>query len=704
MRRFLSRSSITNRLVALLAVSVVLPGVLLAWYGVRAVLQEERLYEATLRERAQGLAVGLHADLGDRVDRMLLTLDEAVESGGPRWVTDPGVAADRLREAEPLVAEVLVFDSGSRLRHPAAVAAGLIDRRGGETADRSYLSPLLSEGERLELQAGDLAAAAIAYGAATQRITGQRGRGIARLARARTLLKADDPAGALAEYETIIADHAGDRDLNDFPLDLLARYQAVLALTALKREPEAATRLVSLLEDLSHNPWTFGGYGETALATRSLGLLTGGLLDHLRSDDRPDLAALRSRLTDTAELQGRQAQILRLLPALRNEMGAGSRPAKFELISLRRQERTRLFAQRWSEPRNELRQVLVVVDDEALRDEVRAILQTALRATPEFRIDLRPLDGETRPPAEGFQVLHPLEPWLPGHALAVTRGEALLGPAAMQQRMVRLGMIGALLVIILVGIVVIGRAVSREVEIARLKSDFVSSVSHELRTPLTTIRIMAEMLALGAVPTGEKQAEYHRNIVSEAERLTRLINNVLDFARIEEGRKKFQFGMGDIGDAVHEVERITGDYVRKEGFTLTTTVPDDLLATAFDRDAIIQALINLMSNAVKYSKDDRRIEMGVEMVRDSILLFVRDHGPGIDPKDQPHLFEKFYRGGDHMTREVGGTGLGLSIVQHIVSAHRGKVGVTSKIGEGSRFEITLPVQSVEQLAGSEGRR
>ena len=304
-----------------------------------------------------------------------------------------------------------------------------------------------------------------------------------------------------------------------------------------------------------------------------------------------------------------------------------------------------------------------------------------------------------------FRVVRPLDPWLPGYSLVVSGSDqVLVGPSRQQQRIVRLGMIGGLLVIIIVGILVIGRAVSREMEIARLKSDFVSNVSHELRTPLTTIRIMAEMLALGAVPTSDKQQEYFRNIVSESERLSRLINNVLDFARIEEGRKKFGFGMGDIGDAVYEVERITGDYVRSEGFALTSFVDDDLPPTAFDRDAIIQALINLMSNAVKYSQDDKRIEMGARNDRDSIVIWVRDHGPGIDPKETPHLFEKFYRGGDHMTREVRGAGLGLSIVHHIVSAHRGHVSVDSKLGEGSVFEITLPVSTVAYLEGTESKR
>ena len=391
--------------------------------------------------------------------------------------------------------------------------------------------------------------------------------------------------------------------------------------------------------------------------------------------------------------------MLGVMPAVIASGRADPRGSSFALQSVLTEGRASLVAHRWWARGAERRQLVVVLDDGTVKAEVEAGITTVARANPEFVTDLVG-PGQIPPPVStgGFRVVQTLEPWLPGYSVAVVRGSAILGSARAQQRFVRLGMIAALLVIIFAGIGVIARAVSREMEIARLKSDFVSSVSHELRTPLTTIRIMAEMLALGAVPSGDKQAEYHRNIVSEAERLTRLINNVLDFARIEEGRKKFQFAMGDIADVVYEVERITGDYVRKEGFELSTEVDGALPATAFDRDALIQALINLMSNAVKYSGDDRRIEMGARAEQDDevIAIWVQDHGPGIDPKEVPHLFEKFYRGGDHMTREIGGTGLGLSIVQHIVAAHGGGVVVKSKLDEGSRFEIRLPVRGLSQ--------
>ena len=706
-RRFLARSSISNQLVGLLVVSVVVPGIVLAWYGVQAVLQEETLYEATLRQRAKELASYLHRDLGDRMGAMLADLDASVVESGEDWISDADAAAARLMATEPRVADVLVLDADGTVRSPARAATTLLERGSGARPDLAWLDPLLAPGRELELRQRDYSGAAQAYTAALERIPGKRGAAIARLASARCLLKAGRNDEALAAFDEVVLAHPDDLDLNDFPAALLARHQAALALGALGRHDEAAARLADLTGILLRQPWTWGGYGETALAGRTLErLVDGDLLARLPEDDRPDPDRLRLRFGEAASRQADQAAILLALGSGATDAGRlGQRQGTFTLDALPRDDRTVMLAHRWWSHAGERRQVVLLLHDRALKRDVEASLTTAARANPEFITELHPLSSTASGlPAPGFRVIETLEPWLAGQAVHVTRGEALLGSARRQQRFVRLGMIAALLVIILVGLLVIARAVSREVEIARLKSDFVSSVSHELRTPLTTIRIMAEMLALGAVPSGAKQAEYHRNIVSEAERLTRLINNVLDFARIEEGRKKFQYGMGDIGDAVFEVERITGDYARKEGFVLTTTVDRDLPATAFDRDAIIQALINLMSNAVKYSREDKRIEMGARNERDSIVLWVQDHGPGIDSKEIPHLFEKFYRGGDHMTREVGGTGLGLSIVRHIAAAHGGQVGVKSKPGEGSLFEIVLPVSQVSDLTGAEKKR
>jgi signal transduction histidine kinase len=709
-RRFLNRSSASNRLLTLLVVSVVVPGLLLAYYGVQAVLQEEELYKATLRERAESLATFLGRDLAERVDGLLGSLDAAAAEGSQRWASDPGAAAARLSAAEPLVAGVLVLDEGDKLRHPQLVATGLLDRLGGRSMDRLYLAPRIAEAERLELITHDFPGAADAYRRALDGIPGQRGNGIVRIALARSLQKAKNLDASLALFDRLSKDSEAGLDLNDFPIDLLATYQAALVQQDLGHAADAAARLAGLLDTLVDRPWTYGGYGETALARRAIDLLGDAeFVGGLSSGALPDLVAVQRSLDGRAQTQAEEALVLGLLPAIASEARALRRsPGEFQLQSYRTGERALLFAHCWWTRGERPRRILVHINAGALRAEVEASLTTAARANPEFATALvrsGPGTVTALPGSPRLQVHRSLEPFLPGYSLIVTRGDdALLGPGRRQNRIVRLGMIGGLLIITIFGILLIGRAVKREMEIARLKSDFVSNVSHELRTPLTTIRIMAEMLALGAVASEAKQNEYYRNIVSEAERLSRLINNVLDFARIEEGRKKFQFGMGDIGDLVFEVERITGDYVRSEGFTLEAVVASDLPATAFDRDAVIQALINLMSNAVKYSRNDKRVEMGARVERDTITLYVRDRGPGIDPREIPHLFEKFYRGGDHMTREVGGTGLGLSIVHHIASAHGGRVAVHSKLGEGSTFEILLPVQTVEEVNSGAARR
>ena len=199
---------------------------------------------------------------------------------------------------------------------------------------------------------------------------------------------------------------------------------------------------------------------------------------------------------------------------------------------------------------------------------------------------------------------------------------------------------------------------------------------------------------MGAVPPGEKQQEYHSTILSETERLTRLIDNVLDFARIEQGRKKYRFQDGSVVDLFVEVQRVTQDFLNSSGFQLEVEVERGLPRFPFDQDALVQALLNLVTNAVQYTRDedpDRRvITLSARRERDTIVLAVQDLGDGLDPNDQKRVFDKFVRGGDPLTRTVRGTGLGLSIVQHIAEAHGGVVGLISEKGVGSTFQLTLP--------------
>jgi signal transduction histidine kinase len=246
------------------------------------------------------------------------------------------------------------------------------------------------------------------------------------------------------------------------------------------------------------------------------------------------------------------------------------------------------------------------------------------------------------------------------------------------------------------------RNVSRELALAKLKSDFVSNVSHELRTPLALIRLYAETLELGRLSTPAKQHEYHEIIRKESERLTALINNILDFSRIEAGKKEYNFRETDVADLVRSTLESYRFEIEQNGFQFEEKIESNLPPLQVDREAIARSLLNLVNNAVKYSSDEKYLGVRLYRQNGSVNLEVVDHGIGIAANEQPKIFEKFYRVGDPLVHNTKGSGLGLSLVRHIVVAHGGEVAVESTPGKGSKFIITLPVQSiaVQQTKGA----
>lgn len=249
----------------------------------------------------------------------------------------------------------------------------------------------------------------------------------------------------------------------------------------------------------------------------------------------------------------------------------------------------------------------------------------------------------------------------------------------------------ALSLLMMGGIWLTYRNVSREMNLARLKSDFVANVSHELRTPLALIRLYAETLELGRLSAKEKYQEYFRIIREESERLTALINNILDFSRIEAGRKEYEFKETDLGELVHSTLESYRFQIQQNGFAFEENISSNIPPVNVDREAIARSLLNLVNNALKYSKDDKYIGVSLYRSNSSVNLEVQDHGIGIPAHEQEKIFEKFYRCGDPLVHNVKGSGLGLSLVRHIARAHGGDVSVESHPQKGSKFIIALPL-------------
>ena len=286
-----------------------------------------------------------------------------------------------------------------------------------------------------------------------------------------------------------------------------------------------------------------------------------------------------------------------------------------------------------------------------------------------------------------------LEGAFPGLTLAIKlRGTTL---AAIGERFARISFLtlAALSLVLAGGIALTYRNVTKEMALARLKSDFVSNVSHELRTPLSLIRLYAETLEMGRLTSPEKYQEYYCIIRKESERLTALINNILDFSRIEAGRKEYDFRETDMSELVHNTLDSYRYQLEQSGFQFEEKI-DDVPPMRVDREAMARSLLNLVNNALKYSQDRKFI--GVNLYRDngSVKLEVVDQGIGIPQQEQQKIFEKFYRVGDPLVHNTKGSGLGLSLVRHIVTAHGGEVAVDSAPGQGSKFTIVLPVNPV----------
>ncbi len=281
--------------------------------------------------------------------------------------------------------------------------------------------------------------------------------------------------------------------------------------------------------------------------------------------------------------------------------------------------------------------------------------------------------------------------------VALTSAEGL-AQTAVRQRYVQLGVVGLAMLIAIAGVLIVIRASMHERRLAALKSDFVANVSHELKTPLASVRMFGEMLLTGRVASEDKQREYLQIIVGESERLSALIDNVLDFAKVEGGKDAYDFAEGDVGDVAARAVDLLHYRAEREGVTLV--VETEPIPALIDARAVELALINLIDNALKYAKGTGIIVVSVQARGGEVVIGVSDDGPGIPREEQERIFDRFVRGKHAQAQRTRGSGIGLALVKHIAESHGGAVRVESPIADkrpgaknaGTIFEISLPAR------------
>jgi len=647
-----------------LAVTLV-PGIVLGGLGWRLFRADQALESRRIQARLETAAEAIAAAL----DRRLVEYEERLSTltGAPDHQAKTSASKLGIQAGEDAL--VVVFDpdgveayQGGRLLYYPSLPAG-----------KEPAESLFAAGEAMELQRNDPAGAAAAFRELARSLNpGIRAGALLRLAR--NLRKTGKPEMALTVYSELAG--MGTATIRGIPAELLARQARCSLLEEMARGSEMNREARTLYSDLQNGRWmllrtAYKFHSEEA--RRRLKPDPGLQGEQVREGERLALAEGVESLWDVWQgLRKGEGE-----PSGRRGLWLAGR-----FVSLLWRSQSDRMAALVMGPRFVEGQGLERIQPLALRHGVGVMLSDA-----EGHAVGTPMRG-----ARSQQVVRsPAETRLPW-----TLRVASLDPVAdvaeiAARRRILLAGFAVMAMVILAGAYFMARAMSRELEAARLKSDFVAAVSHEFRTPLAAMCQIAELFADERVPEAEQRRQYYGLLVRETRRLRRLVENLLDFARMEGGAKEYGLEALDAAAVVQDVVSEFQEEAAARGYGIELSIEDAGMIVQADGEALRRALWNLLDNAVKYSPDCRTVWVEVARESNQCRILVRDRGLGVSAEEQKRIFEKFARGPSSKTAGVKGTGIGLSMVDHIVRAHRGKVRLESELGRGSAFVILLPL-------------
>lgn len=658
------------RFAGLFVVTVLLPALLLAYFALASIRSEELALDADLRGRAAGIEGQVQQELTAVFQRFEQLTTQRVDGGGS--------PLDRLAELSPFLRVAFRLDANGQLAAPFVAP----EPRPPGTETAAFRRPW-QRGVRAELD-GDWSSAAEAFGEAA-RVDHPSLRAEAAFARARNLIRSGrSPATVLAD---VYSDHASERDRQGFRIgDLVVLEQARMRV---RDDPEtAATALQELITELLNRRWALGTASPIASAGEPA--ITRAALDALPPGTDADwMARSRNRLNERIDQ-------LRWAEAVYGELDllASSQAVEGRFTYFAGPSSNTL----WAVTRLSGNPTLFAFELDAL---LAHLAETAARSTAadaELRADLIATGEST---VQGAIVQRALGPWV-SHVTLVVRHQSpeLLERQKGNRRLTRLIVVVLSVFLVFVGVIFAARFVGRELENARMKADFAANVSHELRSPITQIRLKGESLQFDLCTDDDDRREHYDAIVRESERLSRLVDNVLDFASIERGAKRYQLRRDDLGAVVRAQCEAGRSAFTSLGVELAIDVPADLPPVWLDRDAIGQVLTNLLSNAAKYGAEGRWVGVSARATAGGVEVSVSDRGIGITAEELPKIFDDFFRSTDPRVRRNKGTGIGLSIVRYIVEAHGGTISAESEPGGGTTFTVTLPLDPPEGAGGA----
>ena len=677
---------------------ILLPSGLLAYLSWRALenekaLSNERLQES-YRQFAELAGRGFDAELRELERHWSATIRDLIKSD----------ARDRIA---PTLAKDSLIATVFTLAAPGRVASS------GRANDETFLHEhrvfreLVEAGDELEYNVGDLSGALAAYREVLARVTQPQLRGMAESFIGRVQQKRGEWQAALATFQHVLAAYAEVRDLDNMYLRFLAQFQIASCEENLGGDRAALETLLRLQEELWERSDAISTQ-QYSYFHEQIQLLAKRLLVAPQLENAATYQEKFQAWTGREKKHVGRQYFAQLLEGELNKfvLERGRYRARFRYISDATAEEPFLLAYHFlPDASGSFVNGLIGFEINLAQLHARLLptLTRNLKGSERVSVALmnersEAVFGNARTAAE-LIATQTLAPPFDFWQVAVYLNAAGRWEKRWDFRMtLGVWLIVLLLLSILFGAFWFIRRAAHEAFLSRMKSSFVSNVSHEFRTPLASIKMLAELLEMQLVAPAKldagKAQHYLGVIRRESDRLTRLIENVLDFAQIERGVKQYRFEYEEPSVVLCEACEAFRPHAEAQGFRFEIEVPHDLPEMRLDADAITQALLNLLSNAVKYSDAMKEIRVRAYLNQTQLLVEVKDRGLGIAPEELPKIFDDFYRVDQRLsTNQQGGMGLGLTLARHIARAHGGDIVAQSVLGEGSTFTMNLPLRA-----------
>ena len=693
-----------RKFLAIFFVVVFLPSVILAFFGIRAIQNERYKRQQQTLDQQKEFARSVQAEIRTRLERNASSLKELSVSRAffdrdDRAIRD--LISVRLRE-KSLLGQIVIWYANAPPWLPALQAHPPAAKRVVVPEAWHTWRREVEKAERAEFQRRNYAEAIALYRRIRRNVTDNQVIAWMLNRIARCEVKREHFKEALLLYRSILADYPGLLTESGRPLELVSRLAMLDALRWDKDYEGFFQESMTTYHQIAENVWSLDGDQVRLYAT-----MLKATMDEMAAEwspgELPDTVA--AAVGDIQHVLEMKFESWRMAEAVRLNILPGMGAKVEEVDSDRLQVQKKVFEL----GEDDIIALLVPLDREDAGQD-RAFLGSLIRIS-DLTAAIEDQVAENRPPgisvllrstlsntiifgdrelADGAPIITEFFPEnFPPWWVEVYQNEAVESGLILVNN-IFFWTILALLIILFMGSGLIIHTIIHDVNLLNLKSGFIASVSHEFKTPLTSIGAILEHLQTGDVKDPDKRQQYYRILSHESERLKRLVNNVLDFTKIEEGKRKYKLALIDIVRLVRQEVNHFEEENHLNGLSVGMNHEDPIPPVFADEEAIGQALHNLLDNAAKFSDQETAINVEIIREQDHVEIAVQDRGIGIPENEQKKIFEKFFRGKQASRLSPTGTGLGLTLVKHIMEAHGGEVIVQSRPGEGSRVSLILP--------------